>query len=63
MRDDRDWWETLNRRLGRRERQNASLCGWEKRSYPCEESEEYHRDVEYCHDEEVENAILEDRSH
>ena len=30
---------------------------------PCEESEKDHRDVEPGHDEEVEDAVLKDRSH
>ena len=34
-----------------------------ERSYPSKESEKYHRDVERRHDEEIENTVLENRSH
>ena len=44
-------------------RQNISFGEREKRCYPGEESEEYHRDVEARHDKEVKNAVLENRPH
>ena len=61
---DRGRCETVNGRLGVPQCQNASFDEREESTiYPANDSETDHRDVEPGHDEEIENAILENRSH
>jgi len=43
-------------------RQNGSFNEWKERNHPTEDSRNRHRDVKRRHDEEVENAVLENRS-
>ena len=42
---------------------HLSTNGRKGTNYPSEENEKYHRDVERHHDEEIENAVLENGSH
>ena len=54
--------ETENGRLGCHNVRNGSFDEWKERSYPAGDGENRHRNVEHRHDEEIENAILENRS-
>lgn len=55
--------ETANRGLGQHRVRIDPSRSWRKLYYPDEESEKQHSDVEPHHDEEVQNAVLNDRPH